>query len=386
MNQHRIIAILSLLLLMLSNGAFAQHNDIPPPRIEYFYTEGCETCFRIDHEILPQLEAYYGGQYRLLRHDIDIDTNYLQLAAYQERMIIDEHATGVLIVNGNRAFDTWPVIAGEFLSHIGQIISGALVGPESKPLDAPEALNLERLERRVRHFTVVGVALAGLIDGVNPCAISTLVFFISMLSVMKVSGRRLIWAGAAFCVTCFLTYMAIGFGLFRLLYLFAGFPAMRRGLELFMIAVLLLLALLSIRDALRYRAGGRPGDVTLKLPHRVNEAIHSAIRSGLATHRILWGSILASFLVTVLESVYTGQVYVPTLVLVLRSGKSVPLVLGYLLLYNTLFILPLVLALVLAYQGTRTERFVRWSRKNVVPSKLALAGLFIALAALIAIL
>jgi hypothetical protein len=161
---------------------------------------------------------------------------------------------------------------------------------------------------------------------------------------------------------------------------------MRRAIELAMIAILLVLAVLSVRDALRYRVGGRAEDVTLKLPRRVTGAIHTVIRTGLTTHRILWGSVLTSFLVTVLESVCTGQVYVPTLVLVLRSGKSVPLVLGYLVLYNTLFILPLVLALILAYHGTRTERFVHWSRENVVPSKLALAALFIALAALIAML
>ncbi len=354
-------------------------------RVEYFYSEGCTTCYRVNSEILPLLEVEYAGLYRLDRYDIDIDTNYLRLAAYQDALPIDEHATSVLIVNGTRAFADWKEINTSFLDYVGQVVSGAIEAAVAAPVP-DEALSLSRLERRVRRFTMVGVAVAGLIDGINPCAISTLVFFISMLSVMKVRGRRLMLAGGLFCLTSFTTYMAIGFGLFRLLYLFAGFHLLQRGLEIGMIVILILLALLSLRDALRFRASGRADDVTLKLPRRVNETIHRVIRSGLSTRHILWGSVATAFLVTLLESVCTGQVYVPTLILVLRSGKSVPLVMGYLLLYNTLFILPLVVALILAYHGTRTERFVHWSRENVVPSKLGLATLFIALAALIAML
>ncbi len=354
-------------------------------RIEYFYTEGCTTCFRVDTEVLPLLEVQYDGLYELERCDIDIDANYLRLAAYQEQLTIDEYATSVLVVNGTKAFADWKEINGEFLDYVGLLVSGAVVTPEAAPAPA-EPLSVDRLESRVRNFTIVGVALAGLVDGINPCAISTLVFFISMLGVMKVQGRRLVLAGIVFCITSFVTYIAIGFGLFRLLYLFSGFHALQRGLEWTMIVLLSLLALLSLRDALRFHATGKAGDVTLKLPRRVNQSIHNVIRSGLKAHHILWGSVATAFLVTVLESVCTGQVYIPTLVLVLRHGKSVPLVLGYLLLYNALFILPLVLALILAHHGTRTERFVHWSRENVVPSKLALAALFVGLAVLIALL
>lgn len=383
----RVQVIAGLLTFVLGAITPAQAQTHPaPPRIEFFYTEGCETCYRVEHEILPLLEAQYTGQYALVRRDLDRDAAYLRLAGYQERLTIDPHATTVLIVNGRYIFDDWPSIRDDFLSTVGRLVAAppALATATAPPPSDP-SVSLDQLERRARGFAFIGVALAGLIDGINPCAIATLVFFISMLSVMKVRGARLLWAGAAFCLTSFITYLAIGLGLFRLLYLCAGFPVMRALLEWGMVAILLLLGLLSIRDAIRYRARGRATDITLKLPRRVSEAIHGAIRNGLTHHRILWGSVVAAFLVTVFESMCTGQVYVPTLVLVLRSGRSVPLVLGYLLLYNSLFILPLVLALILAYHGTRTERFVRWSRENVVPSKLALAALFFALAVLIAI-
>jgi len=84
--------------------------------------------------------------------------------------------------------------------------------------------------------------------------------------------------------------------------------------------------------------------------------------------------------------VCTGQVYVPTLVLILRKGGSTGPALGYLLLYNGVFIVPLVTAFVLTYQGLKTQRLLEWSRRNVVISKVALGCFFLAMAALLLLL
>ena len=76
----------------------------------------------------------------------------------------------------------------------------------------------------------------------------------------------------------------------------------------------------------------------------------------------------------------------PTLVLVLRSGAAAGAAAGYLVLYNLLFILPLVIVLGLTWQGLRTARLLEWSRHNVVVGKCLLGMLFLALAALLWIL
>jgi hypothetical protein len=90
--------------------------------------------------------------------------------------------------------------------------------------------------------------------------------------------------------------------------------------------------------------------------------------------------------VTVLESVCTGQVYVPTLVLVLHSGVGTGTAAGYLVLFNLLFILPLVIVLGLTWQGLRTARLLEWSRHHVVAGKCLLGMLFLAMAVLLWIL
>lgn len=356
------------------------------PRIEFFHEPGCDLCQRVESEILTQLEAGSGGLYRLEALDTGVESNYLRLAWYQEHIGIDPAATVVLVVNGTAVFQDWPAIRDQFLPFVGQLAAEA-AAESSEAADFPvQALTREEAAARGRRFTVLGVAAAGLADGVNPCALSTLVFFISMLSVLRIRGPRLAAAGVAFCAASFGTYLGIGFGLFRIIRRFAGFHLAHAAVEAVMLALLLALAALSARDALRYARTGRGNDMMLRLPDRLQNAIHRIIRRGLSTSHLIWGGAWAGALVTLLESVCTGQVYLPTLMLMVRGGGDLTRALPLLLLYNTLFILPLVLTFFLMWRGLRTERLLAWSRRNVVPAKLALSALFIGLAVLMFVL
>ena len=178
------------------------------------------------------------------------------------------------------------------------------------------------------------IAGAGLVDGVNPCAISTLVFFMSLLAMAKVRGRGLLAMGLAFCLASFVTYLAIGFGLLRGLHMLRGFPLVQDGLRVAMLGLLLVLAFLSFRDAWRFARSGRPSDVTLQLPDRIKTRMHASMKRGLGFGSLALGGLVIGSLVTAIESVCTGQVYVPTLVLVARTGGPAGKAWGCLLLYN----------------------------------------------------
>ena len=86
--------------------------------------------------------------------------------------------------------------------------------------------------------------------------------------------------------------------------------------------------------------------------------------------------------VTALESVCTGQVYVPTLMVVVKGGFSAR-AWGYLLAYNAMFVLPLAGAFALSYAGLRTETLLRWSRREVVWARLGLGAFFLGMAGVI---
>jgi len=54
--------------------------------------------------------------------------------------------------------------------------------------------------------------------------------------------------------------------------------------------------------------------------------------------------------------------------------------LGYLLLYNLMFIIPLIVVFVLAYYGTTSKQLTDFLKKHAAPVKLGMAVVFILLA------
>ena len=73
------------------------------------------------------------------------------------------------------------------------------------------------------------VFLAGLLDGVNPCAFSAMVFLISALALAGRSKRTMLAIGLSYACGVFITYSLIGAGLLGGLRRFAVSPGIRRG-------------------------------------------------------------------------------------------------------------------------------------------------------------
>lgn len=369
--------VLKRLLLILLWCGIA--HGVEPIQIDFFYEPGCHACERIDQELLPELGKRFPEGCVIQRHDIGIETNFLYLLQLEDALGYQGTDRSYLIVAQQYAFGPSPSHEG-FLS----LISRLLESESSRESFRGTVGTGNLVETQFHGFTWLAVITTGLLDGINPCAISTLVFFMSLLAVSKVQGRQLILLGVSYVLASFLIYLALGFGLFRVLHLFSGFTALRTAVEWIMAAILLVLAFLSFRDAIRFRKTGRTDDVTLQLSMGMKKRIHRVMRHGLGSTSIFLGGLLIGTAVTALESVCTGQVYVPTLVLILKnSAFSESRAWLYLLTYNLMFVLPLVVVFTAVYFGLRTERLLAWSRNNTVISKILLGLLFIFLSVFI---
>ncbi len=352
--------------------------------VEFFFEAGCRECDEVERRILPGLAARMPDACELRRLDIGTPANYIRLVAYQKRFGIESNEAVSMVVNGRRMLDGLRAIRDDLVPAVAEALADAR--EPDIPDDSDLAAGMAGLRDRAQSFTVWAVVVAGLTDGINPCAITALVFFLSLLAVFKVTGRTLLLTGAAFCLASFLTYTAIGFGLLRALHAFRGFPAVRTGIERVMVGLLAVFAVLSFVDAWRFARSGKAGDVTLKLPERLQRKVHGIMRSGLGTRRPVLAGFGIGAAVTVIESVCTGQVYVPTLTLIARDDPGSLRAWGLLLLYNAMFVVPLIVAFVLTRFGLRTETLVAWSRRHVVFGKVLLGLFFAAMAALLLVL
>lgn len=381
-----LAAALAFLLGADCRGDLGEPPGIRQVTIDYFFEPGCDECFRISDEVLPGLASVYDGFYALREWDLGNRTNYFRLVALMEELGVTRNARVFMALNGRKLLVGLDDIRANLHSELDIAIADPPFVAGGDPLPSPQS-GKTAVEKRFGAFTLAGVMAAGLLDGINPCAISTLIFLISVLSLSRVSGGNLVLVGVMFCMASFVTYTAIGLGLLRAIYALDHFRHVRLAGDFVLLAILLILAAYSFRDAFRFRSSGKTGDVSVKLPGRMQDLIHRIVRAGFRNRSAQAASAMGiGSAVTALESVCTGQVYVPTLVIVARSGLASSRGYSLLIAYNAMFVVPLALTFVLTWQGLEIAKLVRWGNRNVVVSKILLGLFFVATAALLLVL
>jgi cytochrome c biogenesis protein CcdA/glutaredoxin len=233
--------------------------------------------------------------------------------------------------------------------------------------------------QRFSSFGLLTVIGAGLLDGVNPCAFATMIFLISYLTMRKRAGRELLLTGGAFTAGVFLTYLGVGFGLLRFLSTLPFLNVLGRWIYLATAILCLALALGSFLDY-RKAKQGRLDEMTLKLPDRMRGWSKRLIREGSGAKQFVLSAFGLGMGVSVIELACTGQVYLPTIIFVLgvpewRGQASLALI-----LYNVMFILPLIGVFLLVYMGTTSQQLVDWMQTRTPYIKLGTSMLFLLLA------
>ncbi len=400
--NNRIGILLWLIPLCALNGYLALASDVnpmpvaSPVHVEFFNEPGCEECAMVKDQILPELEQRYGGGYVLERLDLGVMTNYLRLVSYQ-KTLGEVNAHVYMVLNGRRIFSGFKDIKANLFAAMDQVVSEQMQGPAVSATDAaittaspasPDKPGVQAvLTSRIKQFSLAGILMAGLLDALNPCAMATIVFFMSLLSAAGVRGRGILMAGGAFALGSFMTYTALGFGILRVIHLFEGFHAVKTVANTVMAAILVVLAILSLRDAFRYRASHNPREISIKLPSRLMRKGHEVMKSGMGHRNIVIGGFVTGVVVTGLESVCTGQIYIPTLVMLIKCGGGYSLkAVGYLIAYNVMFVVPLVVLFVLVYQGLKWQAVMEWSKRNVAISKTLMALFFLTMAVLMVVM
>ena len=232
---------------------------------------------------------------------------------------------------------------------------------------------------RFRSFGLLTVVGAGLIDGLNPCAFATIVFFISYLAFLGRKGREILAVGGAFALGVFLTYLLVGLGLMRVLEELPFLTALSRWVYGLTAVLCLGLAAFSFLDYRKARRG-QAQDMTLRIPLRLRQRINRVIREGATARAFVPVAFTTGFVVSIIELACTGQVYLPTIIFVMGMPDMQGQALFYLLLYNLAFILPLVLVFGLSYFGTTSEQLGIFISRRTATIKLGTSLLFLVLA------
>jgi len=249
----------------------------------------------------------------------------------------------------------------------------------------------ETIIERFRSFGIFAVLLAGLVEGLNPCALATLVFFISYLTMIGRKRREILMVGMGFSASSFATHLLLGFGILSFIQHFSFFPLFVRIVYMVTFALSLFLGVFSFYDYIQLKRG-RPSKMTLQVPNVLKKRIHRIIRTksnvleedqSRQSTRFLLAALFIGFIVTLLQSTCTSQVYLPTLLFVMNVPSLKGSAYLYLIFYNLVYIFPLLAIFGIVYWGVTSEQLSFFLQKKASTIKLITSLFFFALAGIL---
>lgn len=194
------------------------------------------------------------------------------------------------------------------------------------------------------------VAISALVDSINPCAISVLLLTIAFLFSFGRLRSNILKTGFFYILGIFIVYLLIGLGILQALHIF-GIPHCMAKIGA------TLLIILGTVGLLKEFYPSFP--IKLGIPHSAHKKIAALIEK----ESVPTAFVLGVF-VGLCEFPCTGGPYLMVLGL-LHDNSTYWLGLGYLVLYNLIFILPLVVLLFIASDKGLLTKVQEWKKINV---------------------
>ncbi len=204
---------------------------------------------------------------------------------------------------------------------------------------------------KVEKLTLGAVVGAAAVDAINPCAFAVLII---LLTTILVAGkrRRVLAAGLAFTVAIYISYFLMGLGLFSAIQA-AGVT----HLFYTIVAVLaLLVGLFNLKDYLWYGKW-----FIMEVPRSWRPRMKSVLKGVTSVP----GAFLIGFVISLFLLPCTSGPYIVILGLLAKTATK-SYAMGLLLLYNLIFVLPMLIITSAIYFGfTTTEKAEEWRTRKL---------------------
>lgn len=303
--------------------------------IYYFYGQGCPHCAEISPIVDSLMQKY--PEFNL--HKLEIYYNSSNQELFQD-----------FVSRYGLKSDGIPAvfISSDVLQGVSQIENNLETRLEyysshqpTCPLEynTKEALPSEISPSREIKITLGAIIIAALADSINPCAFAVLIFLLLYLSNIQ-AKRRMLKVGLIYILVVFLVYFFSGLGLLT------AVQSLGWTRIIFTIAawISILAGLINIKDFFWYGRG-----FSLAIPESKMPLIEKYVARASLPAAVVLGILVALF-----ELPCTGGVYLAILSLIAKNAlaSAIP----YLLLYNFIFVLPLLIILFVVYFGVSAQK------------------------------
>jgi cytochrome c biogenesis protein CcdA len=218
------------------------------------------------------------------------------------------------------------------------------------------------------HASLPLIIITGLLDSFNPCAISLMLIYIGLLYSLKKSRATIMLFGAFYIGSIYLTYLLMGLGMLKAFQLF-GIPDIVAKLAAILVIIF------GILNAKEYFFPNLPLKIRMPLSVRA-KAGEWAYKATIPS------AIVLGVFIGISQFPCTGAVYLAILGYLQLKVTYVQGIF-YLMIYNLMFVAPLIAVFAVASNRVVTEKMINWQEKNGRKMHLLLAVLMITLGLLI---
>jgi cytochrome c biogenesis protein CcdA len=213
--------------------------------------------------------------------------------------------------------------------------------------------------------TLLTVIATAAIDAINPCAIGVLILMISVIMTSGGSTKRLLLLGFLYTFSVMMVYLLAGLGL---MYFYTTIPLYVAEYISIVVGILIVFAaVIEIKDYFWYGHG-----FSLAIPARFAKMIH--VYSQRVT---IPGVIFLGAFVSAVELPCTGAPYLAIITILSQYFDFTAFLL--LVLYNVIFVSPLIIILLLVAAGMNVQKLKLWKQGARGHMRLFIGLLLIAL-------
>jgi len=353
MKKFNLLFVGLVLVLTLVSFASAQTN------VYYFGRDGCPHCANvIESGILDVVSGVDGVNLKKLDIVESQEARDMYIS-FLDAFEVSQYGRGVPMIIIDCDADG---VGDSYLMGDGPIIDNLEIKAITCEVNGGRSGDVSPVDPNASKITLVSLVIAALIDSVNPCAFGVLIFL--MLSLLKMgSSKRALRAGLLYTFVVFVIYFLAGFGIFKAI---QQFTSVTHYIYLGAGVLVLVLGLWQFKDVFLPEVGP-----TLQISPKAKSLMEKIIYRGTLPAMILLGIVVSLF-----ELPCTGGIYLGILTM-MSINKTFAI--SSLLIYNLIFVLPLVILTLMIYKGMSPEVLQKWTQGERKWMKLGAGVVLIAL-------
>ncbi|MFA6382954.1 MAG: cytochrome c biogenesis protein [Parcubacteria group bacterium] len=341
--------LLTLLVLIFPALVFAQTEK---KKAIYFYSNTCPHCLRV--------EKYFEDNGIFEKYDIKkIETSSAKEFDYLNEffdafgIVADKRGYPVVFFDDKIIIGDQPII-DSFVSEIETVAAADFPDPVSLKKSFSEQNNND-VNSAIKEDKETSVAIpvllgAALVDAINPCAFAVLILLVATI-IASQSRKKALLAGLLFSFSVFISYFLMGLGLYSAI----GAFNLPKIISIIVGIVAIILGLANLKDFFWYGKG-----FVMEVPFSWRPRLQSLIKG--VTSPI--GAFGTGFLVSLFLLPCTSGPYLVILGLMAKKTEMAKAV-SLLLLYNIIFIMPMIIITLAMYLGVRAKKLEEFRQKNI---------------------